>query len=200
MSDAIEFFFEFSSPFSYIASKRVENLAQKHGRSLIWKPFLLGAVFKQEGTQSLMAYPTKGPYSKRDIERIAAYYDLPFVWPPTFPILTVNAARAVLWAQDQSADRSVALIHALFDMAYMVGKDISSFNAVSEAAESVGFNPETVAAEIKQPSIKAKLKAVTDEAISRGVFGAPFTFVDGESFWGNDRLDIVDAWISRGGW
>ena len=200
MSNEIEFFFEFSSPFGYIASKRIEALAEKHGRMLVWKPFLLGAVFKEEGTQSLISYPSKGPYSKRDIERTAAYYDIPYKWPPSFPVLTVNAARAVLWAQEAAPDKAVALTHKLYDTIFADGQDIAHVGPVVAAAEAVGLDPETVSTRIKAPEIKAKLKAVTDEALARGVFGSPFTFVDGEAFWGNDRLDMANAWMSRGGW
>lgn len=200
MSQEIEFFFEFSSPFGYIASKRIEALAEKHGRSVVWKPFLLGAVFKEEGTQSLISYPSKGPYSKRDIERTAAFYEIPYKWPPKFPILTVNAARAVLWAQQEASEKAVPLIHKLYDTVFAEGQDIAHAGTVAAAGEAVGLDPDAVSAGIKDPEVKAALKAVTDEAISRGVFGSPFTIVDGEAFWGNDRLDMADAWMSRGGW
>lgn len=200
MTQYIEFFFEFSSPYSYIASKRIESLAAKHDRSVIWKPFLLGAVFKNEGTRSLASYPTKGPYSKRDIERTAAFYGVPYKWPPTFPVVSLNAARAVLWAQQEAPNRALSLIHALYDKIFGLGEDISHIGSVAAAAQSLGLDGERVAAQVKDPAVKEMLKGATDEALARNVFGAPFLFIDGEPFWGNDRLDMADAWMNRGGW
>lgn len=200
MAEPIAFYFEYSSPFGYIASERIEALAEKHGREIIWIPFLLGAVFKQEGTQSLVSYPMKGPYSKRDIERSARFHDIPYQWPPTFPIFTVNAARATLWAQEAAPEKAVALIHAIYRKAFAEGQDIGHMDPVMEAAASVGLDPDILAEAVKSAPIKAKLKEVTSGALEKGVFGSPFFIVDGEPFWGADRMDMVDAWLSRGGW
>jgi len=200
MSGTIDFYFEFSSPYGYIASEKIEALAERHGRTVNWKPFLLGAVFKQEGTQSLVSYPMKGPYSKHDIERSARFLDIPYVWPPTFPIFTVNAARATIWAQAQSPDHAVPLIHALYRACFADGKDIGDMDHVMEAAVSVGLDPDQVTEAVKSQDMRQALKDETQAAIDRGVFGSPFLFVDDEPFWGADRLEMADAWLEQGGW
>jgi 2-hydroxychromene-2-carboxylate isomerase len=196
----IDFYFEFSSPYGYIASERIADLAARHGRTVDWHPFLLGIVFKKEGTQSLVSYPMKGPYSKRDIERSAAYHDIPFQWPPVFPVYTVNAARAALWARRETPDRAVALIQAIYRKAFAAGEDIGHVGSVLDAAENVGLDREAVEAAVKSPDMKALLKDETQAAIDRGVFGSPFCFIDGEPFWGADRFEMMDAWLTRGGW
>lgn len=200
MTDSIDFFFEYSSPYGYIASEKVEALAQRHGVSINWHPFLLGAVFKQEGTQSLVSYPMKGPYSKHDIERSARYHSVPFRWPPTFPIFTVNAARATLWAQTAHPEKAVPLIHALYRICFADGRDLGELDIVLEAAASVGLDPDGAAAAVKSQDMRQALKDKTQAAIDRGVFGSPFILVGDEPFWGADRLSMVDAWLEKGGW
>lgn len=200
MSKAIDFYFEFSSPYGYFASKKIAALAEKHGCTLNWKPFLLGAAFKKEGTNSLISYPMKGPYSKHDIERSSGYYGIPFKWPEVFPIFTVNAARATLWAQQAMPEKAVPLIHAIYDKAFAEGVDIGQVPVVLEAAQSVGIDPDTLSENMRAPDVKARLKDETQAALDNGVFGSPFCIVEGEKFWGVDRLDMMDAWLTRGGW
>jgi 2-hydroxychromene-2-carboxylate isomerase len=200
MTKAIDFYFEFSSPYGYFASKQIAALAQKHGCALNWKPFLLGAAFKKEGTSSLISYPMKGPYSKRDIERCSGYYDIPFAWPPVFPIFTVHAARTVLSVQKSDPEKAVPLIHAVYDKAFVAGEDIGQMTVVLAAAQSVGLDPEAVSDAARSPEIKALLKKETEAALDKGVFGSPFVLIEGEAFWGVDRFDMIDAWLARGGW
>lgn len=200
MAGTIDFYFEFSSPFGYLASEMIEPLAEKHGRAIRWKPFLLGAVFKREGTQSLVSYPMKGPYSRRDIERSAAYYGFPYKWPPQFPVFTVTAARATLWAQEKAPDKAVPLIHAIYRSAFAEGADIGKPETILAAAKAAGLDPDEVAEGMKSEPIKARLKDENEAAMDRGVFGSPFFIVDDEPFWGVDRLSMMESWIARGCW
>lgn len=196
----IDFYFEYSSPYGYFASNRIEALAAKHGRSVAWKPFLLGAVFKTEGTQSLISYPKKGEYSKRDIERSARFLGIPFVWPPDFPVYTVHAARATLWAQRTHPDRAVDLIHALYHRVFGVGRQIGHFGDVLDVVAEIGLDAVAAEAALRSPDVKTALRDATQAAMDAGVFGSPYMIADGEPFWGADRLDMLDAWLSRGGW
>ncbi len=202
----IEFHFDFSSPYSYLASERIEALAARHGRSVAWRPFLLGAVFKTEGTQPLTTYPLKGAYARHDIERTARGHGIPFVWPPRFPFLSVNAARLVYWVQDSAdpsagaGDPATPLVHALFRAAFAEGRDLGHAEATLDAAEAAGLDRAAAAAAVKDAAVKARLKEATEAAMARGVFGSPFLFVDGEPFWGHDRLPDVEAWLEAGGW
>ncbi|MBO6782370.1 MAG: 2-hydroxychromene-2-carboxylate isomerase [Alphaproteobacteria bacterium] len=201
MPDApIEFFFDFNSPYGYIAAHKIDDLAAKHGRSVDWKPFLLGAVFKVTGSQPLPEVPMKGDYSRHDFARSARYHGVPFNPPADMPFSPVAASRAVYWAkaQDPAKGRDMAL--ALYTACLAEGNEIASPDGVVAVAAKAGFDADAVAEGIQDPAVKEQLKIVTDDAISRNIFGSPFFVVDGEMFWGADRLDMVDKWLETGGW
>lgn len=193
----ITFYYEFSSPYAYIASERIEEMAARHRRPLVWKPFLLGAIFKQTGAGPLTQIPLKADYSKRDIERTARLHDVPFTWPPRFPFLSVAAARIVYWAGEA---RAPDLTHAFFRAAFARGEDLHRSETVLAVAEAAGLDPAAAEAATRDPAIKARLADETDAAIQAGVCGAPFFIVDGEPFWGCDRMEMLDRWLETGGW
>lgn len=199
MSDApIEFFYDFNSPYGYIAAHKIGDLAAKHGRTVDWKPFLLGAVFKVTGAQPLPHVPMKGDYARHDFARSARFHDVTYNPPADFPFSPVAASRAVYWAKGQGKAAEMTL--ALYNAALGDAQDIAAPDAVVAIAAKAGFDADAVAAGIQDPAIKEELKTVTDEAISREIFGSPFMVVDGEAFWGADRLDMVDRWLETGGW
>jgi 2-hydroxychromene-2-carboxylate isomerase len=201
MAAPVDFYFDFSSPYGYIGAQRIDAIAQKHGRGVNWHPILLGAVFKTEGTQPLTQYPRKGQYSTHDFKRSAREHDIPFNMPATFPLATQAAARGVYWLQQEAPDKAVAFIKAVYAAYFVDGRDISSPELVGEIAAGLGIDLKAFMAGIESPEMKARLRAVTEDAIQhRGVFGSPFTIVDGEPFWGADRLDQLDRWLTRGGW
>lgn len=201
MAAAVEFFFDFSSPYGYIGAQRIAAIAKKHGREVNWHPMLLGAVFKTEGTQPLTQYPRKGQYSTHDFKRSAREHGIAFNMPATFPLPTQAAARGVYWLQQHAASAAVPFIHAVYAAYFVDGRDISSPELIGDIAASLGADRAAFMAGIESPEIKARLREVTEDAIQkRGVFGSPFTIVDGEPFWGADRLDQVDRWLDRGGW
>ena len=200
MATPIEFYFDFSSPYGYLASEQIDALAAKHGRRVTWKPFLMGAVFKQIGTQPLVEVPLKGDYTRRDIVRSAKAAGLRFNVPAGFPFMSVGACRASYWAQDRDPARAHALMQSLYRKAWAEGGDISKPGAVIAAAESVGFEGAEVEKAMNDPGVKERLRFEVDGALARGVFGSPWFFVDGEPFWGHDRLAMVDRWLATGGW
>lgn len=201
MPAALEFYFDFSSPYGYIAAERVESLAAKHGRAVDWRPMMLGAVFKVAGTQPLTQYPLKGQYSVHDFKRSAREHGIPFNMPATFPVASQAAARAVYWCKQHAPEKAVPLIKAVYRAFFVDGKDISSPELVLDLAGGLGIDAKALRAGIESPEIKNKLREVTDDAVNhRGVFGSPFIFVDGEPFWGADRLDMIDRWLQRGTW
>jgi 2-hydroxychromene-2-carboxylate isomerase len=195
MTSPVEFWFDFSSPYGYLASPRVEAVAAKHGRAVAWRPFLLGAVFKSEGTQPLTEYPRKGAYSRRDFERTARLHGIPFRMPEPFPIATVAAARAFYVVLDRDGETAAArLARSLFAAYWVDGRNIAEPGLVAQVSGLARGQFETAAA-------KERLRAATAEAIEeKGVFGSPFFIVDGEPFWGADRLEQVDRWLATGGW
>jgi len=201
MAAPLEFYFDFASPYGYIGAQRIDTIAQKHGRTVDWRPMLLGAVFKEEGTQPLTGYPRKGKYSTHDFKRSAREHGISFNMPPKFPLPTVGAARGTYWLKRAVPEKTVAFIKLVYSSYFVDGEDISSNEVVADIAAALGVDRKAFLAGLDEPEIKLKLREVTDDAIQhRGVFGSPYTFVDGEPFWGADRLDQIDRWLSRGGW
>ncbi|MEO5764646.1 MAG: 2-hydroxychromene-2-carboxylate isomerase [Casimicrobiaceae bacterium] len=200
MNAPIEFWFDFSSPYGYLASQRIEALAARHGRSVDWRPMLLGAAFKQSGQAPLTMIPLKGDYSKRDFLRSARFHGVgDFRMPEKFPIPTQAAARIVLWAKAQDSALAVKVIKALYRAYFNDGLDVSDPDVAAQVAAGAGADVQGARAAVDDPAIKDALKRDVDGAIARGVFGSPFVFVDGEPFWGLDRFDQVDRWLATGG-
>jgi len=198
MPTPIEFYFDFSSPYSYLASEQIEPLAARYGRAVQFKPTLLGAVFRVSGQRPLTDIPIKGEYSRRDFARSARFVNIDFRMPEPFPIATVQAARACLVLQQQRPDLVAAFVHATFRAYFVQGRDISQSEPLRQVLERCGADAQAVLEATTRPQIKDGLKAAIDESMARGVFGAPFIFVDGEPFWGNDRLPQIERWLASG--
>ena len=199
MPRPIEFHFDFSSPYSYIASEQIEPVAQRHGRTVDYKPVLLGAVFKASGSAPLTElYAPKASYAKRDFERSARYAGVPYQLPSRFPIASLAAKRSVVWLQQHRPERAAPFIHAVYRAFFVDDRDISDAAVVAEIAREVGIDPAELAAGVQQPEIKERLKTLVDQAIQAGIFGAPTIIVDGEVFWGNDRIPQVERWLAEG--
>jgi 2-hydroxychromene-2-carboxylate isomerase len=201
MSAPIDFYFDFSSPYGYLASERIEALAGRHGRTVDWHPVMLGVIFKQTGAAPLTMIPLKGDYSRRDMARSARLYGATgFRMPSTFPIPSQAPARIVLWQKQRDAALAARVIHAFYRAFFTEDVDISApDNAVAVAAKC-GIDAAAARAAIDDPAVKDALKQANEDAIARGVFGSPFIIVDGEPFWGVDRLDQVERWLATGGW
>lgn len=200
MADPIDFYFDFSSPYGYLASVRIDALAARFGRAVIWRPILLGAVFKVTGGQPLVSIPLKKDYTARDLDRCARLYGVPFRLPVPFPVATQAPSRAFYWLADQDADQATQLARELFRAYFVDGRDISSPEVTAEVAAAGGVDPQALLAALADPLVKERVRTETDAAIGRGVFGSPFVLVDGEPFWGMDRLDQVVRWLETGGW
>lgn len=196
---SIDFYFDFSSPYGYIASTRINALAARHQRHVTWRPVLLGPMFKAAGTMPLVSVPLKGPYSVRDFLRTARLLKIAYTQPEIFPIGTQNAARAFYWLTDRDAMKAQQFAERCYATYFGQGIDISSAETIADIAASLGEDRTAVLAAITDPVIKERLKHEVEAALAEGVFGSPFIIVDGEPFWGNDRLDQVDAWLATGG-
>lgn len=200
MASPIRFYFDFSSPYGYLAAQQIDDLAARHGRQVAWKPFLLGAVFGTTRSEPLLNVPMKGDYARRDMSRIARRMDVPFMLPAQFPFASVAACRAFYWLYDHDPERARKLAQALFHEAFGKGRDVSTPDAVADVAAAQGEDSEAILAAVGDPEVKARLRREVDAAIQAGVFGSPFIIVDGEPFWGQDRLDHVEEWLETGGW
>lgn len=200
MKPPIDFYFDFSSPYGYLASQKIDALAAKYGRAVDWRPMLLGVVFKHVGTAPLVDYPLKGDYSKHDMERSARFHRIAdFRMPSRFPIPTQTAARIVMWQKAADSTRAARIAKALFRAYWVDDIDISAPDAAVAVAAKEGVDVAAARAAIDDLAIKEALKRENERAIARGVFGSPFVFVDGEPFWGLDRFDQIDRWLATGG-
>ncbi len=200
MAAAIEFYFDFSSPYGYLAAQRIDEVVEEFGREVAWKPFLLGALFKTTASQPLLDIPMKGDYARLDLARSARLYDIPFVLPETFPFMSVAACRATYWLGERDAEDAKALAAALFDAAFGTGQSIGRPEEVAAIAAELGHDEDEVRAAVQDQRIKDLLRREVDAAIAKGVFGSPYIIVDGEPFWGFDRLDDIGVWLDVGGW
>ncbi len=200
MPEPIDFYFDFSSPYGYLAAKQIDAIAARHGRGVTWRPHLIGAVFPTTGSKPLLDIPLKGDYARHELPRTARRLGIPFRLPKQFPFLSVAAARAFYWLSDSDPAQARALAEALYDKAFGAGEDISGAEAVIAVAAELGVDAGVLRAALNDPAVKARLKAEVDAAIARGVFGSPYIVIDGEPFWGHDKLAEIDAWLETGGW
>ncbi len=199
MKSPIQFYLDFSSPYSYIANEWLTALAARHGRPLQHRAILLGATFQVTQIQSPVSYPLKREYSLHDFARSARFEGLPLMLPDVFPIATQNAARVFWWLHDTrggeaAASWATAGLRALFTR----NVALNDVAAMRDLATAQGLDADEAEAVWNDPQWKARLKRANDEAIAAGVFGVPYIVVDGEPFWGNDRKPQIERWLASG--
>ena len=195
----IDFYVDFSSPYSYIASEWIEALAARHNRTVRWHAVLLGVTFQAAELKSPVSHPIKREYSLHDFERSARFAGVPFTVPERFPVATQNAARVFWWLEESDRDRAANWArHCL--RAYFTRGTVDLSNAEHLKALATEFGLDAAEAERvwTDPRWKGRLKTACDHAIAQGVFGAPFFVIDGEPFWGNDRRDQIERWLAAG--
>jgi 2-hydroxychromene-2-carboxylate isomerase len=200
MGKPIDFYFDFSSPYGYIASQKIDVLAAKYGRTATWRPILLGAVMKITGGAPLPNIPLKGDYSRRDFLRSAKYHGVDYREPSNFPIASQAPARAFYWLNRQDPERARALASTLFRAYFVDDVNISNPEDTVAVSAKFGLNADKVRAALNDQAVKDSVKTEVDAAIKAGVFGSPYIVVDGEPFWGMDRFDQIDKWLATGGW
>ena len=194
----LEFWYEFSSTYSYIAAMRIEALAEAAGVGIDWKPFLLGPIFQAQGwnTSPFNLYPAKGRYMVREMERLAEQHDVPFRMPAVFPQNSLLAARLALVGVESGW--IVAFTKAVYLAEFRDGLDISSKAVLEDILRGLQLDPAPLFARIAEPDVKEQLKDQTDLAQESGIFGAPSFMVGEELFWGNDRLEQALELARRG--
>jgi 2-hydroxychromene-2-carboxylate isomerase len=191
MSQAVEFFFDVGSPTSYLAWTQLPAIAAQTGAAIVWRPMLLGGVFKATGNASPLTVPAKGRWMFDDIARWARRYGVPLAFNPHFPINTLTLMRgAAGLLQRQPADFE-RYITAVFSAMWQRQMDLGDAAVVAAVLTEAGLDAEAVLALAADPGVKAALAATTEEAVARGVFGAPTFFVGEQMFFGQDRLDFV---------
>ncbi len=194
----VEFFFDFSSPYGYFAAHRIDAIAKAHGRAVQWRPILLGLVFEVSGGRPLPSIPMKGDYARIDVARTARFHGIAWRQPSKFPISGQAACRAFYWLAAQDPQTANRLALALFKAYFADDRDISSPQVTVDVAAEMGIAGPALAEALSDPAVKERPRVETQRAIERGVFGSPYFIVDGEPFWGNDRLDQIERWLADG--
>ncbi|WP_309682246.1 2-hydroxychromene-2-carboxylate isomerase [Polaromonas sp.] len=200
----IEFFFDCSSPWTYLAFRNIQPLAAELGEAISWRPVLVGGIFNSVNkgiyaAREDMASP-KNRYMLKDVRDSAREAGLTITFPPrVFPVNSVKAMRGCLWiAQDATAkSHYLAFVEAVFATYFSRDEDISQDEVLSAICSQVGISADAFLAGITRPDIKDQLKANTEEAIRRGAFGSPTFFVDDDMYFGNDRLPLVHSAVLR---
>ncbi len=198
----LEFFYDCSSPWTYLAFHEIPGLAAEAGAELLWRPILVGGVFNQVNesvyAQRANPVPAKLRYHAKDLADWARLYGLRIGWPGVFPVNSVKAMRGCFVAEEHG--KLVEWSRALFEAYWGDLEDISQDAVLEKVARRVGLDPAELAAGVQKPEVKQKLRANTDELIARGGFGSPTVFVDGDDmYFGNDRLPLVRAALRRAG-
>jgi 2-hydroxychromene-2-carboxylate isomerase len=193
----LEFWYDFASTYSYLTAMRIEDAAAAAGVAVVYRPFLLGPIFKAQGwdTSPFNLYPAKGRYMIRDIERLAALRGLPFRMPNSFPQMSLKAARLALLGESEGY--VAPFTRAVYEAEFARAEDIAGDAALSRITSSLGLDFARLSAASSTPEMKEKLRLRTADAMARGIFGAPsFLTPDGELFWGDDRLDSALRWTA----
>lgn len=197
----IDFYFDFASPYAYLASARIDALAARWDRVVHWRPILLGVVFKTTSGMPNLNKPLQGDYLRHDVPRCARLWGVTLHQPLPGPFPSLAASRAFYWLDQAGGEHSpAALARALFQAHWAEGRDMALPENVLDVAASLGLERDAVEAGIALPAVKDRLRVETEAAMARGVFGAPFFFVGDEPFWGADRMDQMEEWLRRGGW
>ena len=199
MGKTVDFYFDFSSSYSYVAVHKLLKLAAEHGLEVNWKPVALGAIFKNLGHAPPVGDTVKGAYVRRDVERSAAEIGLAYHWPDPFPWNSMTAARIFWYLMKTDEQQAVDWMLAVFDASFGKGKDCSDAAVLEGIAAELNLNASELLAAAKDDEVKQALFQVTGEAADRGVFGAPIYFLDGEMYWGADRMEQLERQVVEQG-
>ena len=193
----LEYFFDFGSPTSYLAWTQLPGLVAETGAELVWRPMLLGGVFKATGNASPVNVPAKGRWMGSDIARWARRYGVPFRFNPHFPINTLTLMRGATGLQLRAPERFARYCEVVSKAMWEEGANLGDPGVLAATLAAAGFDVEAFTALVADPEVKARLVATTEEAVARGVFGAPTFFVGEAMFIGQDRLDFVREALLR---
>jgi 2-hydroxychromene-2-carboxylate isomerase len=197
----IEFYFDPISPFAYLGSIQIERIATRLGRSVEWKPVLIGVtILKVMGLKPLPETPLKGPYLKHDAVRLAEYFEVPFRYHGLAGINSLAALRAFVLLKGRDEDLAKSLAQKIFSRLWVRGLNITGPDDIAEEAKGLGIDAPALLRDIDTDHAKNALKQQVDAAIQAGVFGVPFFVVDGEPIWGVDRMWMVEHWATRHAW
>lgn len=191
MNKIVEYYFDFGSPAAYLASTQLARLSAQTGATVVWRPMLLGGVFVATGNASPANVPSKGKYIFEDFARFARRYGVPFALNPFFPINTITLMRIAVALQARDDPRFTDYCAAMYRAIWVDGQNMNDPQVVAKVLSGADFDAAALLVMTSEQTVKDKLKAATELAVARGVFGAPTFFVGEQMFWGQDRLDFV---------
>jgi 2-hydroxychromene-2-carboxylate isomerase len=189
---AIDFYFDFASPYGYLASHRIDALAEAHGATVTWRPVMIGPAMEATGAKPLTATELKKAYTLIDVPRLARRWSVPLTLPARFPSATLAAGRAYYWLERSDPVMAKALARALLHRYWGEGEDIAPPEVVIDVAGGLGVDTAALGAALQDTEIKALFKTASEESMARGVFGSPWFLVDDEPFWGFDKLELLE--------
>ena len=201
MKSSVEFFFDFLSPYGYLAATQIDDLAGRYDRDVVWRPFLVGVtVMNIMGMKPLMETPLKSDYLTIDRPRMAEIFGVPLVIPDLTNTNSLAASRAYYWQRETDPGRAKELAKRIFHRLWVEGRDITGADAVAEEGEALGIDGDALRAAIRDNRVKGLLRDAVNNAIAQKVFGSPYFIVDYEPIWGVDRLWMLEHWLKHGDW
>ena len=189
MIKAFEFYFDFASPYTFLAHKQIRKIEKENSIKIVYMPILLGALLKAAEIKANVDIPIKGKYMIKDCKLLAEKYNIQFKFNSYFPIITLNLMKSVLLAQKKNFAEN--FINNVFDSIWKDDLNLNDNTVVEKLLINLNINPKTFLGEIENFKIKDELKKRTDDAFKKGVFGAPSFIVNNKLFWGQDRLEFV---------
>lgn len=194
---SVEFYFDLGSPYSYLAYYRLLQIAEQQEIQIVYKPILLGGVFKATGNRSPIEVPVKGVYSILDMQRWAEYYQIQMQMNPHFPMNTLTLMRILTGVQLLHLEKFEQVLKLLFDAMFGTPQNLNEPTVLAEVLKPSGFSVEDIMSMVQSEVVKQKLITETEQAIQRGIFGAPTFFVGDEMYWGQDRLHFVEQALNK---
>ena len=189
MIKSFEFYFDFGSPYSYLAHEQIKKIEKENSVKIVYMPILLGALLKLSGLKPLVDIPIKGKYMIRDCKLCAEKYNIEFKFNNYFPIITLNLMRCALVAEKKNFDRD--FINKVFDAIWKNGLNLNDNTIIEKLLKNLNINSKIFLAEALSFELKNELKKRTDDAYNKGVFGTPTFIINNKIFWGHDRLEFV---------
>jgi len=191
-SKSVDFYYDYGSPTAYLAWTQLPRICAAQGAQLNYKPFLLGGVFKATGNQSPVIIPAKAKWMYQDLQRWARHWGVPFTLNPHFPFNTLDLMRAAAGLQLREPQRFDDFNRAIYTAMWVEARNFKQPEVLEQVLANAGFDPAAIAAIAADEEVKAALRTNTEEAVARGVFGAPSFFVGKDLYWGQDRLFMLE--------
>ncbi len=198
MPAPIDFYFDFASPYGYIAAQTIDALAERHGRSVNWHAIVLDANFQSLERIRIPSSVMRSDYIRRDVERLATFVGVPFKTPSSLGLHTEMAARLFHWFNDRNPAQGRAFAQCVYRAYFVEDRNIAQLEVLQDLCSTHQMTPAELQGLVNDSAARARLKAEIDLAEARGVFGSPFFIVEGERFWGNDRLPQLERWLESG--